>query len=71
MEMKVVIDGIGLAVPKTGFGINLFSGAYIKLRRAKGVPIVLMGLADGPSLGAKSGTVFVGHVETDWFLLIL
>jgi hypothetical protein len=37
MEMKVVIDGMGLAIPKTGFGIILCSGSYIKLRDSKGL----------------------------------
>lgn len=69
MEMKVIIDGMGLAIPKTGFGINLCSGSYIKLRNYKGGASILLGIADGPSLGARSGTVFVGHVETDWFFI--
>ena len=69
MEMKLVIDGMGLAIPKTGFGVNITSGCYIQLRNSKGTPVILMGIADGPSLGAKSGTVFVGHVETDWFFI--
>lgn len=44
MEMKVVIDGIGIAVPKTGFGLNILSGSYIKLRDSKKSSIILMGM---------------------------
>lgn len=69
MEMKVVIDGIGVAVPKTGFGLNLFSGSYINFRNSKGVRPIMLGLADGISIGSKSGTVIVGHVETNWFFV--
>ncbi len=69
MEMKVVIDGMGLAMPKTGFGLNIFSGSYIKLRDSNKNPQILMGLVDAMSLGSKSGTVVLGHVETNWFFV--
>lgn len=69
MEMKVIIDGMGIALPKTGFGVNLFSGSYISLRNNKGAPVLLLGLADALSLGSKSGTVIVGHVATQWFFV--
>ena len=69
MKMKVIIDGIGLSIPKTGLGLNIFSGSYISFRNSKKTPEILMGLADVISLGSKSGTVVVGHVETDWFIV--
>ena len=69
MEMKVVISGIGAAIPKTGLGVNILSGSYIKFRNSKRIPNILMGLADAISIGNKSGTVVVGHVATDWFFV--
>ena len=69
MEMKVVISGIGAAIPKTGLGVNIFSGSYIEFRNSKRIPNILMGLADVISIGNKSGTVVVGHVATDWFFV--
>lgn len=32
MEMKIVINGLGAGIPKTGFGINLVSGTYLSFR---------------------------------------
>ena len=69
MEMKVVISGIGAAIPKTGLGVNILSGSYIEFRNSKRIPNILMGLADAISIGNKSGTVVVGHVATDWFFV--
>lgn len=69
MEMKVVISGVGAAIPNTGFGVNVISGSYIKLRNSKRMSTILMGLADAISMGNKSGTVIVGHVATDWFFV--
>jgi hypothetical protein len=69
MEMKVVISGVGAAIPKTGFGVNFISGSYIGLRNSKKMSNILMGLADLISIGNKSGTVVVGHVATDWFFV--
>jgi hypothetical protein len=66
MEMKVVIDALGLSIPKTGFGLNLFSGSYIEFRNSKKIPKILIGIKDVISLGAKSGTVILGHVVTEW-----
>lgn len=69
MEMKVIIDSLGLSVPKTGFGLNLFSGSYIEFRNSKKTPKILMGLKDIISLGSKSGTVVLGHIATEWFFV--
>lgn len=69
MEMKVVITGLGFSIPKSGLGLNILGGSYIALRISEKTPQVLMGLTDAFSLGSKSETVVVGHIETHWFII--
>ncbi|WP_047880387.1 hypothetical protein [Photobacterium aquae] len=54
-------------IPKTSFGVNLFSGCYIETRPNHGnAPTHIYGIIDTLSLGNESGTVVVGHAVTDW-----
>ena len=69
MEMKIVITGFGLSIPKTGLGLNLLAGSYVAFRYSEKTPYVVMGLTDALSIGSKSETVVVGHVETHWFFV--
>ena len=69
MEMKVVIDGLGFNIPKTGFGMNVISGSYLKFCDSKIQVPILIGLADAFSLGEKSSTVVFGHIATSWFYI--
>jgi hypothetical protein len=67
--MKVVIDSIGLSIPKTGIGLNVLSGSYIGIRNSKRIPQVLLGFTDCYSIGSGSETIAMGHVATDWFIV--
>jgi hypothetical protein len=69
MEMIINIFGIGVTIPKTGFGLNVASGSYIGFRHAKHQPDKLLGLRDIVSLGSKSGTLVGSWVATDWFVI--
>jgi len=51
----------------TGFGLNVVSGAYIQTRVSIGAPVTIYGIVDKLSMGSDSGTIFAGHVATDWF----
>lgn len=69
MEMLINIFGLGIAIPKTGFGVNVASGSYIGFRHTKNKPDILLGLRDIVSLGSKSGTFVGSWVATDWFVV--
>lgn len=66
MKARVIITGVGVGGFR-GLGVNLSSNAYIQI----GERIVLRnyGLTDHFSLGARSSTLVVGHVKTDFFYL--
>ncbi|MDO6501169.1 hypothetical protein [Photobacterium sanguinicancri] len=67
MEIRIRVSGVGINIPKTSFGLNLFSGCYIETRPNKGnAPTRIYGIIDTLSLGNESGTVVVGHAVTDW-----
>lgn len=66
MEIKIIASGMGLAIPKTNFGVNLMAGMYLQVRNnSKEIPTTY-GIAKSPSIGGKSGTLLVSHVETEW-----
>ena len=60
---------IGIYIPKTGFGMNVVSGSYLKLRDSKSQTPILIGLADAFSLGEKSSTVVLGHIAPEKLIL--
>jgi len=66
MEMRICMSGIGLALPKLSFGINLFSGIYIELRNHSKSPPYIFGVASTPDTSGKNGTLLVSHVYTEW-----
>lgn len=67
MEMLINLVGFGVALPKTGFGVNLLSSSYIAFRYSKYNPDILLGISDLVSLGSKSGTFIASWIKTDWF----
>lgn len=69
MEMMVNIIGVGVAVPKTGFGVNLVTGSYIGFRHSESHYEVLLGLEDIISLGSRSGAVLLGWIKTKYFVV--
>lgn len=69
MEMMNNIAGLGVAIPKTGFGLNLATASYIGFRLDKNNYDLLLGLKDCFSLGTKSGTLIGSWIKTDWFMV--
>lgn len=67
MEARITISGFGFAAGRSGFGVNVASGAYIEIRPAKGAPACKLGLATGPELGSENGSLVFGHLQTHWF----
>ena len=67
MEMMINITGVGVAIPKTGLGVNLYTGSYIGFRKSDGVDVTSLALHDLLSLGSRSGTFVLGWVRADWF----
>lgn len=64
MEVIVKIDGLGIGIPKTGFGLNAFSGSYIQLNSTAGKPHRTYGVVNYLSAGGNSGTFIYGSAQT-------
>ncbi|KAB7624074.1 hypothetical protein [Alkalilimnicola sp. S0819] len=67
MKARIYISGLAAGVPKTGFGVNLATFAYLEILPA-GRPTMtarVYGIADTLSVGNESSTLLVGHVKTD------
>lgn len=64
MEVIVKIDGFGVGIPKTGFGLNAFSGSYIQVNSTAGKPHRTYGVVDYLSAGGNSGTFIYGTAHT-------
>lgn len=67
MEMQITISGVGVALGNTGFGVNALTGAYIEIRRSKHFGPCKLALAKAGGLGSDTGSIVLGHVQTDWF----
>ncbi|PXF32194.1 hypothetical protein WH50_05540 [Pokkaliibacter plantistimulans] len=66
MEVRITISSLALGIPKTGFGFNIASGAYVEVRAGQAATRHLYGMTDLFSLGTKSGTLGFGHIQTPW-----
>lgn len=64
MEVRITISGIGVTIPKIGFGVNVFSGCYLEFRASKNTPVKVFGIKDYLSLGDGSGSIIIGHART-------
>lgn len=62
MEMFINIMGVGVALPKTGLGVNLATGSYIGI--TMGHTKTLLGVSKCMSIGAGAGTLVAGWVKT-------
>lgn len=71
MEMKVRVASLGLSLPKTGFGLNAATAAYITIRNAPGDPPVSFVVNEHLSLGSSSGTIAAAMVWSEWFTVNL
>ncbi len=70
MEVRITISGIGVTIPKIGFGVNVFTGCYLEIRASKNSPIKVFGVKDHLSLGDGSGSIIVGHAKTSWITVM-
>jgi hypothetical protein len=69
MEMRIVISGMGIKIPKTDIGMDLVSGCYIQVRTTSQAQPMTYGIATSLEPGGKTGTLMIGHAFTDWFKL--
>lgn len=67
MQMRITIGSIGASAPRTGFGVNGASGAYIQFREDANDTPYILGLGDYLSLGSKNGTLAMTLLWTEWF----
>lgn len=67
MQMKITIFGAGIGIPKSGFSVNLATGAYIEVRQSKNTPAILFAIGQFATLGNEASTFLAGYVNTDWF----
>lgn len=70
MEVRITISGIGVTIPKIGFGVNVFSGCYLEFRASKNTPVKVFGIKDYLSLGDGSGSIIIGHARTSWITVM-
>ena len=59
--------GAGVGIPKSGFSVNLATGAYIEIRQSVNMPAMLFALGQYATLGNEASTFLAGYVNTDWF----
>ena len=64
MEIIIKLDGLGVGIPKTGFGINAFSASYIQINSAPGKPLRTYGIAEYLTIGGENSTIVYGSVKT-------
>ncbi len=69
MEMKILIIGAGIGIPKTGISVNLGTNALIQFRSSKNSTSTCMGISQMLTAGSEAGTVIFGDVDTDWFFV--
>lgn len=68
MLMKVTISGVGASIKAISLGANLFTGCYLEFKpNAASSTTHILSVGDYLSLGGKQGTLFAGHVQTDFF----
>lgn len=60
--MFINIMGLGVDLPKTGFGVNVATGSYIGI--TMGQTKTLLGVSKCLSIGAGAGTLVSGWVKT-------
>lgn len=66
MQIQIIGLSAGIGVPKTGFGVNLATYAYISLRPTQGPHMKTLALDDALSVGGKSGTFIWSDFKTSW-----
>lgn len=66
-EARIIITGMGLAVARTAFGVNLVSAAYVSVRPVRGAKPATLGVFSMLTADGNSGSLVVGHAQTDWF----
>jgi len=69
MEMRIRIAGVGVALPKLSFGLNLLSGVYFELRHSAKSPSHVFGVAATPDISGKNGTLFGSFISTKWTIV--
>lgn len=64
MHLTVNLDSLGVRVPSTNFGVNIFSGSYIQLTHEDETPMKTYGIVSAMSLGSDSSTILYGTLKT-------
>ncbi|MGI1678923.1 MAG: hypothetical protein K6L75_09340 [Cellvibrionaceae bacterium] len=66
MQIRIVGASFALGIPKTGFGVNASTFAYIQLRNGPNSDIQTLAVDDHFSVGGKSGTFIWSNISTSW-----
>jgi hypothetical protein len=66
MQIKFIAMGVGAAIPKSDLGVNALSGVYIQIRSTPQAKSYVFGIAKGPEIGGKNGTLVASYVNTKW-----
>lgn len=66
MQIKITGASLAVAIPKSGFGLNATTFAYIQLRSGTGGQTQILAVDNHLSIGGKSGTMVWSNVQTNW-----
>ena len=69
-KIRIYISGMGIAI-NDKIGLNVLSAAYIEIKQTANAIPRIFAVVKSPSVGGNSGTLVIGHVQTDWFDLDL
>lgn len=67
MEMRVVILGVGVAIPRTRLSVNAGTRGIIELRTSEQDTPFRMVIDDRMSIGSASGQIVASNVSSAWF----
>lgn len=70
MDIRIIISGLGINIPKTSFGVNAISGCYVSVRNSEAAPEAVYGIKSYLSLGSESSTLIVGQIRSEWMKVV-
>lgn len=65
MYIVIYLDSVSIGIPKSGFGLNAFSGSYVQIKSSPDVIFNTYGIVDYMSMGGDSSTFIYGSIKTE------
>ncbi|MCD8558171.1 MAG: hypothetical protein LRY75_04935 [Shewanella xiamenensis] len=70
MDIRIIISGLGINIPKTSFGVNAISGCYLHVKNGDAAPEAVYGIKSYLSLGSESSTLIFGQIRSEWMKVV-